>query len=91
MPDDGDEARGGIRSSDDITRDELRRAMAARGDVSSSGGSGDADDGDAAGTNATEINGTAVRRALLGTRRGELLGETEETIREVREWTERFT
>ena len=48
MPDDGDEARGGIRSSDDITRDELRRAMAARGDASSSGGSGDADDGDAA-------------------------------------------
>ena len=51
----------------------------------------DGDDGDAAGTNATEINGTAVRRALLGTRRGELLGETEETMREVREWTERFT
>ena len=49
MPDDGDEARGETRSSDDITRDELRRAMAARGDVSSSGGSGDADDGDAAG------------------------------------------
>lgn len=51
----------------------------------------DRDDGAAAGTNATEINGTAVRRALLGTRRGELLGDTEETIREVREWTERFT
>ena len=49
MPDDGDEARRGTRSSDDITRDELRRAMAARGDASSSGGSGDADDGDAAG------------------------------------------
>ena len=50
VPDDGDEARGGIRSSDDITRDELRRAMAARGDASSSGGSSDADDGDAAGS-----------------------------------------
>ena len=53
-----------------------------------------ASDGDrhaSAGTNATEINGTDARRAMLAVRRGEVLGDTGERIREGREWTERFT
>ena len=53
-----------------------------------------ASDGDrhaSAGTNATEINGTDARRAMLAVRRGEVLGDAGERIREGREWTERFT
>jgi hypothetical protein len=53
-----------------------------------------ASDGDrhaSAGTNATEINGTDARRAMLAVRRGEVLGDAEERIHEGHEWTERFT
>ena len=42
----------------------------------------------AAGTNATDINGTVTRRALLGFRRGEVFRDTHERTREGREWAE---
>ena len=42
----------------------------------------------AAGTNATDINGTVTRRALLGFRRGEVFRDTHEKTREGREWAE---
>ena len=51
-----------------------------------------ASDGDsraAAGTNTTEINGTAVRRALLGVLSGKVFGDMDDGIREVGEWIER--